>query len=94
MTRIPVSARLSTEGDGVEMNRSVIDTTECGEFQHDHLGRLMDELVCVRWDVIHRLRGSADVPAILAAHLRRVDDELDMAIKTLGAHIREQQFPE
>ncbi len=76
------------------MNRPAVNTTGCGVFQGDHVGRLMDELVCVRWDVIHRLRGSADVPAILEAHLKRVDDALDMAIKTLGTHIRKQQFPE
>ncbi len=78
----------------MEMNRSAVNATGYGEFKRDHFSSLLDELVCMRWDLIHRLHDSADLPAILAAHLKRVDDELEVTISTLGALIRKQQFPE
>ncbi len=79
-------ARLSVLEQGMEMDRPMVNATGDGEFDRAQLCSLLDELVAMRWDLSAGLRDNP-YPAILTAHLRRVGDELDVAIDAMKALI-------
>jgi len=71
----------------MEMNRPAVDPTGDGEFGRGQLFGLLDELVAMRWDLSDRLRDNSDLPAILAVHLRRLGDELNVTIGAVKTFI-------
>ncbi len=71
----------------MELNRSAVEPTGDGAFGRGRLCSLLDELVAMRWDLSDCLRDDSDFPAILAVHLRRVGDELDVTIGAVRALI-------
>ncbi len=76
----------------MEMNRPAVNPTGDGEFNRGQLCSLLDELVAMRWDLSKGLRDNP-YPALLAAHLRRVGDELDITIEAMKALIRDHGSP-
>ena len=73
-------------------NRLAGYATGNGKFEQDQLCSLLDELVAMRWDLSKGLRDNP-YPALLAAHLRRVGDELDITIEAMKALIRDHGSP-
>jgi hypothetical protein len=70
----------------MELNRPAVEPTGDGELGRHQLSCLLDELVAMHWDLSRRLRNDSDLPAILAVHLQRLGDELNVtigAVKTL-----------